>query len=100
MEPQIQFCKSADGTRLALTTYGSQNAAPLLILTAMGMSMDSPAFVGPWEEVSSRRRLVVFDRRGSGASERNVGQKTLQNEIEDISAVLDHLSLDKCALWG
>ena len=99
MEPEIRFCKSADGTRLALTTFGSANAAPLLVNTAMGFPMDSPFFTG-WEMLATRRYLILFDRRGSGSSERNIEGKTLQTEVEDISAVLDHLSLDECVLWG
>ena len=66
----------------------------------MGVPMDSPVFAGAWETLARRRFLIVFDRRGTGSSQRNIEGKTLQGEIEDISAVLDHLSLNRCALWG
>jgi len=60
-----------------------------------------------WELPANRRfldriagfcRLILFDRRGSGLSDRALGELTLEQEVDDAIAVLDAAGSDQAAL--
>jgi class 3 adenylate cyclase/pimeloyl-ACP methyl ester carboxylesterase len=102
MEPQIRFCTSADGTRIAYATMG--DGPPLVCVPPWGASLegqwedpDSRAFL---ESLSQRRLYVTFDRRGVGASQREVDDFSLEAQVADVAAIADHLHLEQFDLWG
>ncbi|KKL19896.1 hypothetical protein LCGC14_2460860, partial [marine sediment metagenome] len=102
MEPQIRFCTSADGTRIAYTTMGE--GPPLVHVPGwMGnverdlKDPDSRAFM---ETLSRGRLLVTFDRRATGASQRDVDEVSLDAEVADVAALVDHLRLERFDLGG
>ncbi|HLK13311.1 MAG TPA: adenylate/guanylate cyclase domain-containing protein, partial [Fimbriimonadaceae bacterium] len=45
-------------------------------------------------------RLIVFDKRGTGLSDRDVGYPTLEARMDDMRAVLDAASSEKAAIFG
>ncbi len=102
MEPQIRFCTSADGTRIAYTTLGE--GPPLVVVPGWGANFeldwqhpDGRAF---YESVGEGRLLVRFDRRGAGASQREVEDLSLDAQVADVAAVVDQLDLERFDLWG
>ncbi len=52
------------------------------------------------ERFSSIGRLIHFDRRGTGLSDRAVALPTLEEQIDDVVAVLDAVGSDKAVLIG
>jgi pimeloyl-ACP methyl ester carboxylesterase len=52
------------------------------------------------ERLCSFCRLVLFDKRGTGASERDVGAPTLEERMDDVRAVMDAAGLHNAALFG
>jgi class 3 adenylate cyclase len=91
--PETRFAKTPDGVYLAYQVIGS---APVDVV------MDFHAFAGNvdliWDEpdwgpflatVSDFSRLIVHDRRGSGASTRNVPPPNLETRAADLLTVLD-----------
>jgi class 3 adenylate cyclase len=44
--------------------------------------------------------FVSFDRRGVGASQRDVDDVSLEAQVADVAAVVDHLGLERFDLWG
>ena len=99
-EQQIQFCKSADGTRLAVATMGRRSDHPLLLVLSLCGDVSSAQWEDFSRELASRRYLVTFDRRGSGASERDIEKLDLETELADIAAVADCVGLESFDLWG
>jgi class 3 adenylate cyclase len=62
-----------------------------------------------WERAEGRRWLeriaqdhlsTSFDRRGCGSSEREVDDCSLQAQVADLAAVVDHLQLEQFSLWA
>ena len=45
-------------------------------------------------------RLIVFDKRGSGLSDRDVGDSTLEERMDDLRAVLDAVGSERAAVLG
>lgn len=62
-----------------------------------------------WEDLESRRyltrlasfcRLVVYDKRGQGVSDRDAGTPTLDERLGDLTAVIDAVGSERVALGG
>ena len=101
MEPQIRFCTSADGTRIAYSTLGE--GPPLVHPTGWaGVECESnhPEMEAYRGTISQRRLFVEFDRRGIGASQREVSDLSLEAQVGDLAAVVDHLRLERFDLFG
>jgi class 3 adenylate cyclase/pimeloyl-ACP methyl ester carboxylesterase len=102
MEHQIRFCTSADGTRIA---YATMDVGSPLILVAPWAAVierdwEHPDSRASLESVARSRQLVSFDRRGVGASQREVDDFSLEAQVADLAAVADHLGLEQFDLWG
>ena len=104
MEQEIRFCTSADGTRIGYAMYGNRPGRPLIY--SDGLFHDLTAYwaaAGPraWVEIPAQhRRLVEYDRRGSGISQRGAGDLSLDVQVADIAAVVDALKAQECDLVG
>lgn len=104
MEPQIRFCTSADGTRIGFATFGEHGGVPMVAVPAWGgyvLDEHTEPWVGKTIEVPARhRRTIVYDRRGIGASQRDVSDLSLAAQIDDLAAVADAVEADLFDLWG
>jgi class 3 adenylate cyclase len=102
MEPQIRFCTSADGTRIAYATVGQ--GSPLVYVPAWGgaveLGWEHPESRAFMESLAQARLFVSFDHRGVGASQREVDDLSLEAQVADVGAVVDHLQLERFDLWG
>lgn len=52
------------------------------------------------EKLAKRCRVILFDKRGTGMSDRDVGAPTLEERAEDIRAVMDAVGSERAALFG
>src|SRR3990172_6286268 len=101
MEPQIRFCTSADGTRIAYAMWG--DGPPLLFVQAWSASIahHTSAWVREWiDRVAAGRTFAVMDRRGTGASQRDVTDLSLEAQLVDIEAVMDHAGLSEADVFS
>ena len=104
MEQQVRFCTSADGTRIAYATYGEPAARALVAVQAFEAaqehSWNDPGVRALYEGLASGRRLVTFDFRGVGGSQRDVDDLTIPALVDDVAAVVDQLGLETFDLTG
>ena len=102
MEQRIQFCTSADGTRIAYSTTGE--GPPLVVVSGWLASMDVaskfPQGRALGDSLGRDRLTIGFDRRGLGASQREVEDVSLGPHLSDFSAVVDHVQLKRFDLLG
>src|SRR5579859_556497 len=98
----IQYCASADGTRLAYSVMGS--GSPIVRashwMTHLEYDIKSPVLRHWILGLSDRHTLVRYDGRGFGLSQRDVAQTSFQNWVDDLSAVVDAAGLDRFVLLG
>jgi pimeloyl-ACP methyl ester carboxylesterase len=88
---------SFDGTKLAVRAAGDP-AAPVVLL-AHGFSLDMSVWCDVWPELAGTDRVVTFDFRSHGASERAaLGDLSLRAMGRDIAAVLDVVAPDRPAV--
>ena len=53
-----------------------------------------------WERVGSFARVITFDKRGMGLSDRDGGAYSLENIVDDALAVLDACEVERAAVIG
>jgi pimeloyl-ACP methyl ester carboxylesterase/DNA-binding CsgD family transcriptional regulator len=99
---RISFCRSRDGTRIALAIAGS---GPPLVKVANYMShlehdWNSPVWMHWLEELSSQHTLITFDERGSGLSDWDVKELSFESWVEDLEAVVDTVGLRRFPLFA
>ncbi len=79
MEPRIHYAKTADGVSIAFWTLGE--GMPLLhlrfIYSHVQIEWELPECRHWYERLAQKRKLVRYDPRGFGLSERNVVDFTL-----------------------
>ena len=102
MEPRIQYAKTADGVSIAFWTLGE--GMPLvhfpLLFSHIQLEWQIAECRRWYESLAQNRKLVRYDTRGEGLSERNVTDFSLDALVLDVEAVVDRLGLEKFALLG
>ena len=102
MEQQIRFCHSADGVRIAYATVG--NGPPLVkaanYLTHLEHDWNGPVWRHWLEGLARNHTLVRYDERGSGLSDWDVTDFSIDAWVRDLEAVVDTLGLERFPLLG
>ena len=102
LRPDIRFCTAADGTKIAVGTYGS---GPPLVragtwLTHVEYEATNPLSAHWCEELARRHRYIAYDGRGCGLSDREVRDLSLDVFVADLETVVDGLGLGRFPLFG
>ncbi len=61
---------------------------------------DEPSTAASFERLASFSRLILFDRRGTGLSDAVSSPPTLEQQMDDLTAVLDAVGSERAALFG
>jgi pimeloyl-ACP methyl ester carboxylesterase/DNA-binding winged helix-turn-helix (wHTH) protein len=98
----VRFCRSSDGVNLAIGTCGS--GFPIVKtgtwLTHVQHDWDSPVWSPLFQGLAERFRLVRYDPRGCGLSDRNRELISFEGFVRDLETVTDALQLERFALFG
>jgi pimeloyl-ACP methyl ester carboxylesterase/DNA-binding CsgD family transcriptional regulator len=102
MKQRIAFVRAKDGANIA---YAESGEGPPLVragtwLTHLHHDWESPVWMHWLRFMSSRHKLVRYDPRGCGLSHSNVKTIEFDDWVDDLEAVVDHLALDRFALFG
>lgn len=99
---EIRYCTTVDGIRLAYASIGS---GPPLVkasnwLTHLDFERDSPIWRHWWAELSAHHRVIRYDERGNGMSQRDVPDVSFETWVRDLETVVDAARLDRFPLLG
>jgi class 3 adenylate cyclase len=61
---------------------------------------EEPRWAGFLERLASFSRLICFDKRGTGVSDRVSAIPTLEERMDDVRAVMDAVGSERAALFG
>ncbi len=103
--PDPRYATTSDGTHIAYTVMGD---GPIDLVYAFGYlsNIDAdgevPFHAAFRQRLASFFRLIVFDRRGTGLSDRSgVGEAgSLEEGMDDIRAVMDAAGSERALLFG
>jgi pimeloyl-ACP methyl ester carboxylesterase len=101
MIPQTRYAKS-DGVSIAYQVLGD-GPIDLLVVPGWISNVDSaweePSIADFYHRLASFSRLILFDKRGTGLSDR-VDLPSLEVRMDDVRAVLDAVGSPRAALFG
>ena len=103
MEPRIQYAKTSDGVSIAFWTLGQGKPLvqmPRLPFSHIQMEWQIPELRTWYERLAATRTLVRYDARGTGLSDRDATDSSLDAQVMDLEAVVDRHGLDRFALFG
>jgi DNA-binding winged helix-turn-helix (wHTH) protein/pimeloyl-ACP methyl ester carboxylesterase len=99
---EIRYCTTSDGVRIAYASVG--NGPPLVKtsnwLTHLDFEWGSPIWRHWYAALSRHHRLVRYDERGNGMSQRDVPDVNFDTWIRDLETVVDAAGLDRFPLLG
>ena len=99
-EQRIRFCTTSDGVRIAYATLGA--GPPLVYATGWPVHLEvewQKPFVRRFlEDLAQGVTLIRYDMRGSGLSDEDVSDFSVDALIRDLEGVVEHLGLERFAL--
>jgi pimeloyl-ACP methyl ester carboxylesterase len=102
MKQQIRYCTTSDGVRIA---YAATGEGTPIIRTAHWLTHLQHDFTSQvWKHVmiglARNHRLVRYDPRGEGMSQRSCADISFEGWMRDLEAVADATAFPKFALFG
>jgi class 3 adenylate cyclase len=96
-----RYARSGD-VHIAYRVFGE---GPFDLVFAAGLDFPSVEFhdqaIGSeFGELTQRMRVIRFDKRGTGASDRVSGVPSLEERMDDVRAVMDAVGVERAALLG
>lgn len=98
----VQFARSG-GVHVAWRSLGSGSPAILFVpgfVSHLDNRYKVPSLIRFEQRLARKHRLVTFDKRGMGLSERVSYPPTMENTVADMVAVMDAAGIDKAVLFG
>ena len=103
--PETRYATTTDGVRIAFQVFGEGGHTLVLCLgmiSCVDYQWEVPEVRDALERMARFARVVVFDRRGAGSSDRFSGGDVppLELGVEDVGAVLAETGDREVCLWG
>ena len=103
MEPRIEYARATDGVSIAFWTLG--DGPPFVSMPNVPWSHIEKEWRVPelnqwFQRIAEKRTVVRYDSRGSGLSDRDVDDHSLDAHVLDLEAVVNHLGLESFDLFG
>jgi 3-oxoadipate enol-lactonase len=94
----MPFVHATDGTRIHYEVTGKSGATPVLMIQGLGASKNA------WNlqriAMATRFRIISFDNRGAGRSDKPIEPFTLEQMADDALAVLDAAGIENAHVVG
>jgi pimeloyl-ACP methyl ester carboxylesterase len=100
--PEVQYAKSGD-VNIAYQVSGEGPFDLVFVpgyVTHLELHWAIPSFAPFLERLSSFARLIRFDKRGTGMSDRVSGAPSLETRMDDVRAVMDAVGSRRAAFYG
>ena len=103
--PETRYARTVDGVSIAYQVVGKGEVDLVYsdgFVSNVDARWDVPQFGGFLRQLASVSRLILFDRRGSGLSDRptQVESLALEQGVDDLRAVMDATDSKRAVLFG
>ncbi len=88
-----------DGSGLFYEIHGFEQSNPVVVFLN-GVTQTTANWAFQVKHFKSRFRVVTYDARAQGQSDIGSRELSLENHVQDLCALLDHLDVDKANLVG
>ena len=100
--PRTNYAKNGD-VHLAYHVWG---AGPVDLVVVPGwvshleLDWEAPTYSYQMRRLAQFARVIRFDKRGTGLSDRDVGMPSLEERMDDMRAVMDDVGIERAVVWG
>lgn len=104
MDPKVRYTRSWDGVHIAFCEVG--DGYPLVVMPSVPLTHIQLEWgireLRHWYErlIAAGHRLIRYDSRGMGLSDRDVGDFSLKAQMRDMDAVVEAIGLERFALFA
>ena len=101
--PETHYAKTVDGIRIAYQVFGE---GPVDMVISFGevsnvdQMWDLPEIANYLRRLASFSRVITFDPRGNGCSDRDLGNAPFEAGMDDIRAVMDASGSERALQFG
>jgi class 3 adenylate cyclase len=100
--PEIRYARSGD-VSIAYQSFGDGPVDLVVVrgsLSELSSVWDQPLFVRHVEGLAAFSRVLMFDKRGMGLSDRLRSAPTLESRMDDIRAVMEDAGVERAAIMA
>jgi class 3 adenylate cyclase/pimeloyl-ACP methyl ester carboxylesterase len=100
--PKTRYARSG-GLSIAYQVFGEGPRNIVFVpgfISHCDLSWETPLLRGIAERLGSFARVITFDKRGTGLSDRTLGFGTAENRMDDIRVVMDTAGFERAAIIG
>lgn len=101
--PDTHYAKTGDGVHIAYQVLGDGPKDLVVIegfISNVELGWDNPGVERFRRGLADFSRLILFDKRGVGVSDRVEGAATLEQRMDDVLAVMDAVGSERAVLIG
>jgi len=101
--PVTRYARSSDGVHIAYQVLGQGNRDIVIVpglISHLDLWWEDPYAARFHRRLASLGRLIMFDKRDTGLSDRAVGEDTAEQRIEDVRAVMRASGSNRAVLFG
>ncbi len=102
MPPRTEYAKNGD-VHIACQVLGEGPRDLVYVpgwVSHVEYAWEDPSYADFLRRLSAFSRLIMFDKRGTGLSDRDVGYPTLEQRMDDVRAVMDAVGSERAAIFG
>jgi pimeloyl-ACP methyl ester carboxylesterase/DNA-binding CsgD family transcriptional regulator len=105
LRPEVRYARADDGVTVAYSVVGDGPVTIVVVsplISQLELAWEEPALEHFWSRFAACARVVLFDRRGAGLSDRSpTGERLgLAALALDVKAVLDACDAERAVLFG
>jgi DNA-binding SARP family transcriptional activator len=101
--PQTRYVQAADGVHIAYQVLGHGDRDIVFVpglMSHLELLWESPKTAGFFHRLATLGRLILFDKRDTGLSDRAPGDSTLEERMDDVRAVMRAAGSAQAVLFG
>ena len=103
MQPDTRYTRSMDGVAIAYQVVGDGERDLVLVpgwIFHLEVAWEHPSFETFMRRLTRTFRVIMFDKRGTGLSDRSVAASTMEERMDDLRAVMDATGAERAAIMG
>ena len=103
MMPKTRWARTVDGASIAYQDLGHGSVTLVVIhgwISHLEVYWEQPRFARFMRRLSRDLRVIQFDKRGMGMSDRITRAPDLETRMDDVRAVMDAAGVERAALLG
>jgi class 3 adenylate cyclase len=101
---QIRYATGAGGIDIAWQEFGQKNGPRVVFIPGfishLELNWEAASYANLFRGLGSACRVIVFDKRGTGLSSRDLGFGSLAERADDALAVMDAAGWNRAHLFG